>query len=390
MATTFRCNLCNEKLTVDDAPGTRIECTSCGGTVTVPGVRSSSESPPPPPPPSPAPEQKGSDSPEQPPVSAQPATPQAESTPPEEAEAAQEGQLSAKTTKVLAVTMPWGVSVALHAGVFAILLFVFLTRAMLEEPEAEKVIIPDARLAEDPGALIEQMQKEVDLQENQSRRKAKKHEYRKAKTRNMLSETATKKKSGLKIIGIGAGGGGGPSAYGLSAGEGDGPKASFYGSGGNAYKIVYVIDRSGSFLDTFEYLRDELKRSIRALVPQQQFHVIFFSQGKPEEMPPKKLVYATEENKQKAFAYLDEVVPGGQTDPRPALERALKYEPELIYFMTDGEFEKTVLDRLRRLNKDAKVKINTYAFLNNVGEQLLRQIAQENGGRYTYVTEDDL
>ncbi len=303
---------------------------------------------------------------------------------------ADEGQMSDRAVKVLTLGMPWGVSVAFHVGIFVILFFLYAMSQSLTQEEPERIIIPDARLAENPGGMIDPQQDQVDLEQTQSRRQTKKHTYKKQATKNMLADVASDKQTGLKIIGIGAGGGGGPSAYGLSAGDGEGPRASFYGSGGNAYKICYVIDRSGSLIETFDFLREELKRSIRSLVPQQQFHVIFFSEGKPQEMDAKKLVYATDANKQKAFTYLDSVVAGGRTDPGPALERAFKYKPELIYFMTDGEFEPAILDRLRRLNKDKKIKINTFSFVFKPGEELLKQIASEHGGRYKHVSEDDL
>jgi len=311
---------------------------------------------------------------------------------PPESDELEEGALSDRTVGILAALLPWGVSVVFHAGVFLILFFLFVAKGIVSDPDAERIIIPDARLSENPGGLIDPGKENTDLKTESVQRRTKAHEYQKQPTKDMLAEVNRVKPSDLKIIGIGVGAGGGPaSAYRLSTGgEGDGPRASFYGSGGNAYKICYVIDRSGSLLDTFDYLRDALKKSLRDLVPQQQFHVIFFSAGKPEELPPAKLVYATPENKEKACKYLDGVVPGGQTQPEAALERAFACKPELIYFMTDGEFDPRVLDLLRRLNRDKKVKINTFSFLHKPGEELLKQIAGEHGGRYKHVSEDDL
>jgi hypothetical protein len=145
-------------------------------------------------------------------------------------------------------------------------------------------------------------------------------------------------------------------------------------------------------LESFDYVRRELKDSIRQLVPQQQFHVIFFNMGPPVESPPKKLVQATPEAKAQAFAFLDGIVPAGQTDPTDALERAfaLVPKPELIYFMTDGEFDPSVLEKLREWNGKRAVHINTIAFLYELGAPLLKQIAQEHGGHYRFVSEEDL
>ena len=99
-------------------------------------------------------------------------------------------------------------------------------------------------------------------------------------------------------------------------------KAGFFGSDSAAQNIVYVIDRSGSMLDTFDYVRRELAKSITALNAEQDFHVIFFAAGAPIENPPKKFVSATDDKKKEAVSFLSTVRPEGQSNPLPALTRA--------------------------------------------------------------------
>ena len=55
-----------------------------------------------------------------------------------------------------------------------------------------------------------------------------------------------------------------------------------------------------------------------------------------------------------------------------------------------GEFSPEVVEQLRLWNKEDKVRIYTIAFLRRNGEDLLRQIARENGGEFRFVSEDDL
>jgi len=50
---------------------------------------------------------------------------------------------------------------------------------------------------------------------------------------------------------------------------------AFFGGGGKAYNIVYVIDRSGSMIDTFDAVRREMKRSIYGLEEAQNFSCDF-------------------------------------------------------------------------------------------------------------------
>lgn len=196
----------------------------------------------------------------------------------------------------------------------------------------------------------------------------------------------------LRVIGVGAGSAQSDSAMLGLGGESVGPKSEFFGQRGRGRRVVYVIDRSGSMLNSFEYLRRELKRSISRLSygQRQEFHVIFFSSGPVVEKPPPKLVPAIHAYKRKALEFLDSIVPEGQTDPVPAMKRAFDLKPDLIYFLTDGEFDPALVDHLARWNRDGKVAIYTVAFVFEGNSQLLRRIARENGGEYKLVAEHDL
>lgn len=210
---------------------------------------------------------------------------------------------------------------------------------------------------------------------------------------DLLSAVALADTGGISIIGIGAGGGGDDSgALGVGIGSfGEGP--SFFGLGRGdveARKICYVVDRSGSMVSELDYVKDEVIRSINRLHRAQQFHIMFFNRGAPIEVPPGRFVHAIKEYKQQAFEFISGIVADGQTDPVPAMARAFRHEPDLIYFLTDGEFTPDLIDQLRVWNREEKVRIYTIAFLNNVGESLLRQIARENGGEYRFVSLNEL
>lgn len=171
-------------------------------------------------------------------------------------------------------------------------------------------------------------------------------------------------------------------------------------AGGNARKIVYVCDASGSIgtsADRKLVLLTELKRAIDRLGPAQFFNVIFFSDSKPIVLADRQLLQATPDNKRLAHKFLDAVVMQGTTDPIPALEVAFRQKPELLFLLTDGEFygassADDVINAVRTLNADKKVAINTI-MLDNEREQehaTLRTIADENGGRFTAVTAREL
>ncbi|MBL7139809.1 MAG: VWA domain-containing protein [Planctomycetes bacterium] len=156
-----------------------------------------------------------------------------------------------------------------------------------------------------------------------------------------------------------------------------------------AAKIVYLVDRSGSMSDSLIYVKYELKQRLAELEEAAEFHVIFYSSGPPVEMPTRRLVPATERNKELAFLFIDRVVAGGETDPSKALERAFACGPEVIYLLTDGEFDRSIVDLVRRLNTSRDVAVHTIGFLYNPGPAL-REIAAQNNGRYKFVSEQDL
>jgi uncharacterized protein with von Willebrand factor type A (vWA) domain len=185
-------------------------------------------------------------------------------------------------------------------------------------------------------------------------------------------------------------------SQGLTAPSADQParltSRSFFGIalGNPPRKIVFIVDRSGSMTDSFDFVKCELKRCVGNLTESDQFHIIFFSSGPPVEMPPRRTVYATERNKQLALKFIDGVNAGGETDPSQALERAFAAKPDIIYLLTDDGFDPQVARLVKDLNKDGKVKVHTYGFLYKTSEAILKQIAAENGGVYKFVTEADL
>ena len=218
-------------------------------------------------------------------------------------------------------------------------------------------------------------------------------------------------KSGeITAYGFGGGGGGGAGGtadFGLARRR-DG-KVAFYGSGGggNASYVIYVIDHSGSVVGSFDEIRMQLKDSIRRLVARQQFHVVFFSHDKYEEIQPKRLVFARKTTAQGAEG------PGRhpghgvrlQPDPGPGsglprLRNTPDKRGKLCYILTDGEFDSSgyqykgpggkvlmgneaVNAWLRANNKDRSVHMYPIILGPPPGadtETSMKQMATENGG----------
>ena len=265
-------------------------------------------------------------------------------------------------TAAAATWLSWGVSLTFHCGLFVILYFIVWT---LSQGTSEDVIIPIATLSDTPGTEFTVEQSET-LETAQASEVAQ-PEYTNQQSAAISAEAI---ETEISLIGIGSSPltGSSLNSIGVKSGGPDGPASKFFGTGGNARKICFVVDRSGSMLDSFDFVKRELKQSIRDLQPVQSFHVMFFSAGEPLEYPAKRLVSATVQNKEKVYKWIDNVVNQGQTNPEKALMRAIKLKPELVYFLTDGDFDRKIIFTLRRVNEDKRVKINAIAFVHRPAE----------------------
>jgi len=286
----------------------------------------------------------------------------------------------------LALYVPtWGTSVLLH--VTAVLLGAFFLGTAAEPPEVFGG--PPIRPHPVPRRPLVENRPKTDQPRTEGRGKLKPGLASiTPRLDNPLPDVGDNRLAQLKIIGIG---GGGDRLGGFDIGQGPGrlfsPPTEIDDT---ARKIVYVVDRSGSMTDSLGIVKLELKRSLFDLAAENEFHVIFFSSGPPVEMPARRLVAATDRNRGLAFEFIDGVIARGETDPSQALERAFAAKPDLIYLLTDGEFDRAVIDLIKRLNVGGKVRVYTIGFLYDGGREILTKIAADNGGEYKFVDEKDL
>jgi hypothetical protein len=196
----------------------------------------------------------------------------------------------------------------------------------------------------------------------------------------------------MKVFGTGGSGGKKGGIPGLGSGTRGGGRGGLFPplEEEQPCKIVYIVDRSGSMTDSLDIVKYELKESLGTLSEGDQFHVIFFSSGPPVEMPTRRLVNATERDVRMAFDFVDNVVAQGETDPTKAIERAFACKPDVIYLLTDGEFDRGIIDLVARLSAGGTTKVNTIGFLYTSGTEVLKEIASKTGGEFKLVTEKDL
>ena len=79
--------------------------------------------------------------------------------------------------------------------------------------------------------------------------------------------------------------------------------------------------------------------------------------------------------------WLDMLEPGGGTDPRPAMRRALGLRPDAVFLLSDGAFPPGSVDEIGRINRH-KIPIHCVDLAGGLGGDQLKQIARDSGGRY--------
>jgi hypothetical protein len=163
---------------------------------------------------------------------------------------------------------------------------------------------------------------------------------------------------------------------------------SFFGLKAEKGSVVYVVDCSASMMgEPYDRARKELLRSVGALKHDQAYFVFLFSDGSyPMYFPHEhnQLVLATPKNLKALKDWLDDFLNPGGTQPEESLVKAIALRPRTIFFLTDGEFDPSVADIVRKAN-NKKITINTIGFVNRAGEPLLKLIAKQNSGKYLFV-----
>ncbi len=400
MTVEFRCENCGKLLDIEASPGAQVRCPHCKGKVTVPAALAALPQPQVPDPSAPPPVAPtvAVAAPPLPPPSLPPT--EGEDEEGEEGEGDSDGEA---VMNAMAHVMPWVISLFLHIGIIVLLGFgaMFIRKSKAEEP-----VVADTSLADDAGGVEDPGKDDPELRAEQDKVQTTSDQF--ADVDSNMQSTSPVNSTNDPLFGMSSSAAGGQlAAFGLNTGGANqGPRNEFYGTGGNAHHVVYVVDRSGSMHETFDFVRDELLRDISDMSPSQDFHVIFFAEGRQQgqlaENKPRRLVKASDRNKDEVAEFVKNVIVSGSvTNPIPALKRAFsvlsgadrKLKGKLIYLLTDGEFvdNRAVVEELRKLNKGKGVVIHTilHEHQDAEAEKILRLIAKENSGKFKFVQEVD-
>lgn len=184
------------------------------------------------------------------------------------------------------------------------------------------------------------------------------------------------------------------SAGSLTPGPGE---TSFMDIVGKGRSFVYVIDTSSSMIHDrrLDLAKSQLRRSLRLLEPNQQFQVLFYNQQVTpinlRSRPYQDLYPATSVHIQLAVQAIDMQVANFGTVHLPAIQRSLMLEPDVIYFLTDGETSSLTpadLKELRRRNRGTEIHVIVFAAGSRESREVswLETMARQSGGQYRRIT----
>jgi len=116
-----------------------------------------------------------------------------------------------------------------------------------------------------------------------------------------------------------------------------------------------------------------------------------------------KLEPADDATRRDFFAWIDQKVPRGVTEPLDAMKRALALQPDVIFFFSDGYFQDTIVDEIARANRASQARIYCLVFdellladtsglptHESEGARRLKRVSEANGGKVKIVTGQDL
>jgi hypothetical protein len=196
----------------------------------------------------------------------------------------------------------------------------------------------------------------------------------------------------------------------------------FFGTQAYGNRFVYILDRSISMSvregDRFDRARDELIRSISSLTPDQSYCVFLFcyrttkmfgnvgrhpSPRRSANAGIAEFIEATPDNLHQLRYWLRDVSLDSGTDPRRALSLAHSMNPDAIFLLSDGDFNRPGRDmtgegwigelkipRGSSVHEGIKlalsdVPIHTIAFENAFTRTMMNDIAEATGGSNRYV-----
>jgi hypothetical protein len=180
----------------------------------------------------------------------------------------------------------------------------------------------------------------------------------------------------------------------LGGGKSGGKTLRVFGTEGTGSSFVFVFDRSGSMSEYAERpiraAKTELVQCIDSLENLYRFNIIFYNEKLSFWKPGRKMIEATDVNKENAKRFIEGITPSGGTRHLEPLLEAVKHRPDIVFFLTDGDESDALsagqLDKIMKDNNH-RTQINVIQF--GIGAKresnFLLKLAAQNRGQYSYI-----
>ncbi|MEM6331779.1 MAG: FHA domain-containing protein [Planctomycetota bacterium] len=162
--------------------------------------------------------------------------------------------------------------------------------------------------------------------------------------------------------------------------------------------VVYLVDVSGSMIDSFGAVAGWVVSDLERLAIQDRFAVITFRNGEADEIQPPGLRMPSVRRRTEVDTYLrpgtGQIIPGGRSDVLPAIRAAAALEPDRLVIVSDNSLNRRTPDALQAIAAELGELVAVNPDLRVDGVQLfyddprglLADIADRFGGNFVMVT----
>ncbi|MDR1141264.1 MAG: VWA domain-containing protein [Planctomycetaceae bacterium] len=177
-------------------------------------------------------------------------------------------------------------------------------------------------------------------------------------------------------------------------GKGGGKTLRIFETEGTGNSFVFVFDRSASMSEyaarPIRAAKAELIQCIDSLENLYRFNIIFYNENISCWRSNRKMMEATDQNKENAKRFVEGITPVGGTDHLKPLLEAIAHQPDVIFFLTDGD-EAHALSAgqlytiLQKNNLRSQINVIQFGVGANHESNFLQKLAANNRGQYSYI-----
>lgn len=131
-----------------------------------------------------------------------------------------------------------------------------------------------------------------------------------------------------------------------------------------------------------EEAKREVASAVEGMSGDAVFNLLYF-EDEPHLWQP-SMVTATEDAKEEAGEFLEDLEEGGGTGMMRAMEKAFSLSPSIVILVSDGEptdaSADDILERVAELNPEGEVTIHTVVVGDDLDTTFMKALAEQNGG----------